>query len=122
MVNGEPGRRTWGPRIVAPLAFFAAATALVLVVHTALNSETKGSTTTPSETRAGTGKAGGGGGGSAAKGKKSRRQTKRFYRIKGGDTLEAIARRFDTTVDDLLTLNPGIDANSLSPGQRIRVR
>jgi LysM repeat protein len=41
--------------------------------------------------------------------------------VKVGDTLESIAAKFDTTVDDLLTLNPGIDPLALNPGQKIRV-
>ena len=41
--------------------------------------------------------------------------------VKAGDTLESIAAKFDTTVDDLLALNPGIDPLALSPGQKIRV-
>ena len=46
---------------------------------------------------------------------------KQIYRVKAGDTLESIAAKFDTTVDDLLSLNPGIDPLALSPGQKIRV-
>jgi LysM repeat protein len=41
--------------------------------------------------------------------------------VQRGDTLESIAQKFDTTVDDLLRLNPDIDPLALSPGQRIRV-
>ena len=37
------------------------------------------------------------------------------------DTLESIAAKFNTTVDDLLTLNPDVDPLALSPGERIRV-
>ena len=47
---------------------------------------------------------------------------RKYYRINDGDTLEAIAERFDTTVDDLITLNPNIEANNLEPGTRIRVQ
>jgi LysM repeat protein len=41
--------------------------------------------------------------------------------VKRGDTLESIAAKFDTTVDDLLQLNPNVDPLALSPGQKIRV-
>jgi LysM repeat protein len=41
--------------------------------------------------------------------------------VKAGDTLESIAAKFNTTVDDLLALNPKIDPLALSPGQKIRV-
>jgi LysM repeat protein len=46
---------------------------------------------------------------------------RRVYRVRRGDTLESIAEKFDTTVDDLLQLNPDIDPLALSPGQRIRI-
>jgi hypothetical protein len=40
MVNGDPEGRVWGPRVLAPLAFFTAATVLVLVVHRSLSADT----------------------------------------------------------------------------------
>jgi LysM repeat protein len=45
----------------------------------------------------------------------------RYYVIQSGDTLGAIASQYDTTVEQLLTLNPDIDPSALQPGQRIRV-
>jgi LysM repeat protein len=47
---------------------------------------------------------------------------KSYYLISSGDTLGAIARRFGTTVNDLLRLNPGIEPTALRPGEQIRVR
>jgi len=47
--------------------------------------------------------------------------TAQYYVIQSGDTLGAIASQYDTTVDQLLTLNPDIDPSALQPGQRIRV-
>jgi LysM repeat protein len=44
-----------------------------------------------------------------------------YYVIKSGDTLGAIAAQYDTTVEQLLTLNPDLDPSALQPGQRIRV-
>jgi LysM repeat protein len=111
-------RQPWGPRILAPLAFFAAATVLIVIVQGALNSE-ESAAPTSSPPAAGTARdtttartATG----------ETPRANRRFYRIQDGDTLEAIAERFNTTVEDLLALNPGIDANALTPGRRIRVR
>jgi len=43
------------------------------------------------------------------------------YTIRAGDTLFSIAQRFNTTVDRLLQLNPGIDPNNLQVGQVICV-
>lgn len=112
MVEHEPPRRLWAARLVAPLAFFAAATVLVVLVQNGLNDGSAGTgtvaTTTleQSTTTAGT-----------TTGKKH----KRIYRVRRGDTLESIAAKFHTTVDDLLQLNPDVDPLALSPGQRIRV-
>jgi len=45
----------------------------------------------------------------------------RIVMVQKGDTLFRIARRFNTTVDAILELNPGIDPNNLQIGQQIRV-
>ncbi len=103
----------WFARIVAPIAFLAAATLLVVLVQRALEEDQGGSvaattadvvvvTTASAETDAA-------------------EPSRRFYRIKVGDTLESIAERYDTTVEELLQLNPGVDPLALTPGQRIRV-
>jgi peptidoglycan endopeptidase LytF len=42
-----------------------------------------------------------------------------FYTIRAGDTLFAISRRFNVSLDDLLEANPNIDPNRLMIGQRI---
>jgi LysM repeat protein len=113
--NGERWR-AWLPRILAPLAFFAAATVLVVVVNRSLNADAGQTATTPpaagTDTSATTNE-----GTTTNRGGK-----KRFYRVRNGDFLETIAQRFDTTVEDLLALNPNLDPNSLQPGERIRVR
>ena len=106
------------PRVLAPLAFFAAATTLVLVVHRSLTAKTEASqdgtptvatnTTTDENGSTSTEKNGSG--------------KKRYYRVREGEFLETIAQKFDTTVDDLLQLNPGLDPNSLRVNQRIRVK
>ncbi len=123
-------RTSWGARLLAPLAFFAAATALVLVVHNSLNAGTNGEAGNDTEQPApaddgaapGGDEANGDDGPGAQNGQQQEQPQRRRYRIRSGDTLEGIAARFDTTVDELLSLNPGIDPNSLTPGQRIRVR
>jgi LysM repeat protein len=43
----------------------------------------------------------------------------RYWRVAGGDTLYSIAVRVGTSVDELLNLNPGVDAFSLQIGQSI---
>ena len=45
-----------------------------------------------------------------------------YYVVQSGDTLGSIAGKYSTTVDELMTLNPGIDPTTLNIGQRIRVK
>ena len=48
--------------------------------------------------------------------------TPRLYRIKNGDTLGKIAKRFDVTVGDILAANPQItDPDHIVPGQVITI-
>jgi LysM repeat protein len=44
-----------------------------------------------------------------------------YYVIQSGDTLGSIAVRYDTTVEELIRLNPDVDPTALRVGQRIRV-
>jgi LysM repeat protein len=107
----DPKYRTWVYRIAAPAAFFLAATILVVLIERGLNGDPQTPTTVlpttsapDTTTTAGT-----------------TTSKKKIYRVKAGDTLESIAAKFDTTVDDLLALNPNVDPLALSPGQKIRV-
>jgi LysM repeat protein len=113
-VVSDPKYRMWVYRIVAPAAFFLAATILVILIERGLDGSSADTTssavptaTTPVTTPTSP---------STTTSKK-----KQIYRVKVGDTLESIAAKFDTTVDDLLAMNPGIDPLALSPGQKIRV-
>lgn len=45
-----------------------------------------------------------------------------YYVVQSGDTLGSIAEKHSTTVDELMTLNPGIDPTALNIGQKIRVK
>jgi LysM repeat protein len=116
VVEHEPHKRVWAARLVAPAAFFVAAVVLVVLIQRGLDegSSAIGNTTpavtttstTPTTTSGTTTEAPSG---------------RRNYRVRRGDTLESIAAKFGTTVDDLLQLNPDVDPLALSPGQRIRV-
>jgi LysM repeat protein len=44
-----------------------------------------------------------------------------YYEIQSGDTLGSIAVKYDTTVEELVRLNPDVDPTALRVGQRIRV-
>ena len=106
-----PGRR-YLARYGAPAAFLAAATAAVLLVRgglTANDSRTPASSGRPPAGVVAQGPA-----------RPATPGAKRFYTIRAGDTLDAVARRFGTSVDRLLALNPGVDPTSLRIGQRIR--
>jgi LysM repeat protein len=110
----DPKYRTWIYRIAAPAAFFLAATILVVLIERGLDSSSTETSTTaaPTITTPAT---------TPTTGTSTGKQKKQIYRVKAGDTLESIAAKFDSTVDDLLALNPGIDPLALSPGQKIRV-
>ena len=108
-------RRT-SARFAAPAAFLVAATIAVLLVRSALSDEQvtpQPSTTTATTTQTTT--TGGPAGTTSTGGERA------FYEIQAGDTLETIAAEHETTVEQLLVLNPDIDPVALSIGQRIRV-
>jgi LysM repeat protein len=100
-------------RYLAPVAFLLAVTGIVLLVRSTLRSDKPGAETTSTlvTTRAAP---------STARPRPA--APKRYYVVSSGDTLEAIASRFGTTVDELLRLNPGIEPTALRPGERVRVR
>jgi N-acetylmuramoyl-L-alanine amidase len=52
----------------------------------------------------------------------SARVPAQYYVIQSGDTLDAIAVRFATTVGKLLSLNPGTEPTTLRPGDRLRIK
>ena len=56
--------------------------------------------------------------------KKPKQKKKKYYTVKAGDTLTAIAKRFDTTVDELMRLNKGRIKNRdlIYKGMKIRVK
>ena len=94
-------------RVAAPLAFLAAVTVAVLLVRAGLDeASTRVESTTPAATAPTT----------------TKPAARRFYRIRAGDTLAAIAPRFGLTEAELVVLNPGIEPTALRIGQRIRVR
>ena len=109
------GLAAWGPRILAPLAFFLAATILILLISSALDH--KKTDTQPTVANTATTPAGN----PTSTGNFTPKAKRKFYVIKEGDTLESIAAKKNTTLDDLLTLNPGIDPTTLTPGQKIRI-
>ena len=105
-------------RFAAPAAFLAAATVAILLVRSGLENgdsttppATTAVTTAPSTTRPGT-----------TVGTTTNAAGAEFYVIQAGDTLAVIADEHDTTVEQLLVLNPEVDPVALTVGQRIRVK
>ena len=106
------GWRDQAKRYGAPVAFLAAATIAVLLVRDGLRSDPApaGSSapvatvaTRPTVTAVPPGQ-------------------RRFYRLRVGETLSDVAIRFDTTVAQLVALNPRIQPTNLRVGERVRVK
>jgi LysM repeat protein len=95
-------------RYLAPLALAAVAVGTYLIVHTGLNPHHATATQSGSLL-------------SSPNRPRSRRRP-RFYVVKPGDTLSAIAVKTHLTIYRITSLNPGLSPNSLSTGQRLRLR
>jgi LysM repeat protein len=103
-------------RYAAPAAFLVAATVAILLIRAGLNAESATEPPSPptvptlaTETQTTT----------AAT---PPVQPARYTTVESGETLGTIAEEFDTSVDSLVELNPGVDPTALRVGQRIRVR
>jgi LysM repeat protein len=143
----RPRPPNWTARLLAPIVFFAAVTLLILLVQSALSDEQ--TSPAPPAVVTGAGETGGETETAPAEASEPPAQPpaqppaeaapepppaetaaattdetpkRQMYRVQSGDTLESIAARFDTTVADLLELNPTIDPLALKRNQRIRVR
>jgi LysM repeat protein len=106
-------------RYAAPAAFLGAVTIAVLLVRAGLDNDaptpppvtapvTTTGTTEPART--------------TTSGTTTAPEGAEFYEIQSGDTLAVIADRYDTSVEQLLVLNPDVDPVALTVGQRIRVK
>ena len=127
----DPRRRRELTRYGAPAAFLAAVTIAVILIKAGLNSGSGSTTTvglppttaatstrpttttklvltTPQSTTATT--------------TETTTPGAEYYVVQSGDTLGSIAQKYSATVDELMTLNPGIDPTALHIGQKIRVK
>jgi LysM repeat protein len=102
-------------RFAAPAAFLLAATIAVLLVRAALTDEGEATTPPAATTTAPTTTTNPGTTTTSAAGAE-------YYKIRAGDTLAVVAEQYDTTVEQLMTLNPDVDPVALTIGQRIRVK
>ena len=127
----DPPRRQQLTRYGAPAAFLAAVTIAVILIKAGLNGGSGSTTTvgtlpttstatkpvttsklvltTPTATLTGTTT-------------QTTTPGAEYYVVQSGDTLGSIAQKYNTIVDDLITLNPGIDPTAMHIGQRIRVK
>jgi LysM repeat protein len=103
--------RLWATRLAAPAAFLLGITVAILLVRAGLdgNDPTTTAAQTPTPTTTGVTQT-------------ATQPEPVFVEVESGDTLDQIALENDTTVEALLTLNPGLDPNALQVGQRVRVR
>jgi LysM repeat protein len=117
----DPDRlRVWFARLAAPLAFFFAATVLIILVQRGLESDegeagsgtepTQVDTTAPTTTQPN---------GTTTEDRPCLRNR---ARVREGDTLESIAERCDVPLEQIIELNPAIDPLALTPGDIVRIR
>ena len=106
--------RQLATRLAAPAAFLAGITIAVLLVRAGLHD---GETTTAAQTSVATTTVA-----TTAPARTATEPTPVFVEVESGGTLDQIALDNDTTVEQLLQLNPGLDPTALQVGQRIRVR
>jgi LysM repeat protein len=108
----ESGWRRYGKRFAAPAAFLLAVTVAVLLVRDGLKTSDASDTTTIRTQTVNT---------PVTTTTVPPRQ-RRYYRLKAGETLSDVAIKFQTNVEQLLALNPGIQPTNLIVGERIRVK
>ena len=113
----RPEQRGGLARYAAPAAFLLAATIAVLLIRSALNESGRApATTSVAVTTSATTTA------TTTTATATTTGAAQYHTIVSGDTYQQIALDEDTTVDELLRLNPGVDPAALTVGQRIRVR
>ena len=110
-------------RWIAPLALLAALGAVLFVISgSTQDSESGSESAAPSEERAettgSTDEEREAGETTASTSTTSQRKT---YRVRPGDTLGVISERTGVSVEELQELNPDIDANSLTVGEKIKL-
>jgi len=108
----DGGWRKQAKRYGAPAAFLLAVTVAVLLVRSGLKSDAAPATTAVRTQTVSTTT-------STTPVPVKRRQ---FYKLRSGETLSDVAIRFDTTGEQMLALNPGVQPTNLTVGQRIRVK
>jgi LysM repeat protein len=99
-------------RLLAPLALVACAVALFAILMAGGEEESPTGVTTGERSSATP----------PASRRRQRPRLPRTYVVRAGDTPSAIAVRVGVTAEQIEQLNPGIDPQLLSPGQRLKIR
>ena len=127
----DPRRREQLTRYGAPAAFLAAVTIAAILVKAGLNGS---SSTTVAITSSSTARATTAAttttklvltappGSTTTMTTQTTTPGAEYYVVVSGDTLGSIAQKYNTTVDELTTLNLGIDPTALTVGQKIRIK
>jgi LysM repeat protein len=100
-------------RFLAPVALVAVAFATYTVVTKSLPSKSGSSPSSSHQGKAAK---------KATKTAHKHRRRRRTYTVKPGDTPSGIAEKTGVPLATLQRLNPQLDPQSLSPGQKIRLR
>ena len=97
-------------RYLAPLALLAVVIALYMVVQSSqTSSDGNGGPNRATDSR-------------PTPTPERERRGPRRYRVKEGDTPSSIAEKTGVPLADILRLNPDLDPQALSPGQRLKLR
>ena len=99
-------------RYIVPLALAASVTATYLIVHHALVNKHSSTTSATVLTTSTVARRHDGSGSPKAK----------FYVVKSGDSLSAIAAKTGVSMSTIEQLNPNLNPNALQPSQRLRLR
>jgi LysM repeat protein len=103
-------------RYLAPLALVGVSVALYMVVTSNLSDEETTAPNRATDTRPASSPNGDG------EEEPTRRKGPRRYTVKPGDTPSSIAEETGIPLTEILRLNPDLDPQTLSPGQRLRLR
>lgn len=106
----DPSSRiSWFNRLLAPLALVAVLIAIAVIVTSNTGDSNKAEQDTKAKIN-------------AEGGNKDGPENPKTYVVEEGDTLSAIAAKFDVSVKRLERLNPDVDPQTIGAGQELKIR